>query len=73
MKKKLSALMMTCMLTFALAACGNTGNDGEEPEPELEDTAEAGLVVYFSWSGNTESVALEIRSEERRVGKECGS
>lgn len=99
MKKKLSAVMMACMLTFALAACGNTGNSAEEstiPEPsttevpvvetesemeteesalpvdteettesqpELEDTAETGLVVYFSWSGNTESVAVEIQNQ----------
>lgn len=99
MKKKLSAVMMACMLTFALAACGNTGNSAEEstiPEPsttevpvvetesemeteesalpvdteettesqpELEDTAATGLVVYFSWSGNTESVAVEIQNQ----------
>ena len=100
MKKKLFAVMMACMLTFALAACGNTGNNAEEstiPEPstteapaaeteseaeteqstppadtsdettesqpELEDTAETGLVVYFSWSGNTESVAVEIQNQ----------
>ena len=100
MKKKLFAVMMASMLTFALAACGNTGNHAEEstiPEPsiteasaakteseaetkestppadtseetmesqqELEDTAEIGLVVYFSWSGNTESVAVEIQNQ----------
>ena len=27
MKKKLFAVMMVCILTFALAACGNTGNN----------------------------------------------
>ena len=100
MKKKLFAFMTACMLTFALAACGNTGSNAEEstiPEPdttetpavetkskaeteesappadtsgettesqsEPEDTAETGLVVYFSWSGNTESVALEIQNQ----------
>ena len=100
MKKKLSAVMTACMLMFALAACGNTGNNAEEstiPEPdtmespaveteskaeteestpstdtseettesqpEPEDTAEIGLVVYFSWSGNTESVAVEIQNQ----------
>ena len=26
MKKKLFAVMVACLLTFALAACGNTGN-----------------------------------------------
>ena len=100
MKKKLSAVMTVCMLMFALAACGNTGNNAEEstiPEPdtmespaveteskaeteestpstdtseettesqpEPEDTAATGLVVYFSWSGNTESVAVEIQNQ----------
>ena len=97
MQKKLFAVMVACLLTFALAACGNTGNDMEEaavPEPsttvepvagtesepeseestspantsdeametesEPEDAAATELVVYFSWSGNTESVAAEI-------------
>lgn len=98
MKKKSFAVMMACMMAFALAACGNTEDDAEEsavPEPsaaeapetesepeteentspadtseeaaasetEPENTATAGLVVYFSWSGNTESVALEIQNQ----------
>lgn len=100
MKKKLFAVMVACLLTFALAACGNTENDMEEstvPEPsttvepvvetesepeseestspantsdeametesEPEDVAETELVVYFSWSGNTESVAAEIQNQ----------
>lgn len=100
MKKKLFAVMAACLLTFALAACGNTGNDVEEsavPEPSTtvepvvdtesepeteentppadtsdeatetesgsEDAAATELVVYFSWSGNTESVAAEIQNQ----------
>lgn len=100
MKKKLFAVMVACLLAFALAACGNTENDMEEsavPEPsttvepvveiesepeseestspantsdeametesEPEDVAETELVVYFSWSGNTESVAAEIQNQ----------
>jgi len=93
MKKKLFAVMIACMTAFALAACGNIGNDAEESavaepsateaetesEPETEEsasssdiseeveepenTAATGFVVYFSWSGNTESVALEIQSQ----------
>ena len=100
MKKKLFAVMVASLLTFALAACGNTENDMEEsavPEPstsvepvvetesepeseestspantsdeametesEPEDVAETELVVYFSWSGNTESVAAEIQNQ----------
>ncbi len=34
-----------------------------ESQPEPEDTAKTGLVVYFSWSGNTESVAVEIQNQ----------
>lgn len=35
---------------------------GEESQPETE-TGSASLVVYFSWSGNTESVANEIQAQ----------
>ena len=41
MKKKLFAFMTACMLTFALAACGNTGSNAEEstiPEPDTTET-----------------------------------
>ena len=59
MKKKLFAVIMVCMLTFPLAACGNTGNNAggsmipepsttEAPVAEIESEAETGVVVYFS-------------------------
>lgn len=35
---------------------------GEESQPETE-AGSASLVVYFSWSGNTESVANEIQAQ----------
>ena len=44
MKKKLFAVMMVCILTFALAACGNTGNHAEEstiPEPSITEASAA--------------------------------
>ena len=41
----------------------DTADEATETEPEPEDTAATGLVVYFSWSGNTESVALEIQNQ----------
>lgn len=100
MKKKLSAVMTACMLTLAMTACGNTGNNAEEAaisepgttekpaaeteskaeieestptadtseeaaasQPEPENTPKTGLIVYFSWSGNTESVAAEIQNQ----------
>ena len=35
----------------------------EAPVAEIESEAETGVVVYFSWSGNTESVAVEIQNQ----------
>lgn len=59
--KKLFSLALTFMKFFGLVACAN--NDSEEnstsSEPEATMDSEA-LIVYFSWSGNTESVANEI-------------
>lgn len=59
--KKLFSLALTFMMLFGLVACAN--NDSEEnstsSEPEATMDSEA-LIVYFSWSGNTESVANEI-------------
>lgn len=42
----------------------STGNDVtiENPTPEPEDDIDA-LVVYFSWSNNTEAVAVEIQNQ----------
>ena len=39
----------------------DTSDEAAESEPK--NTATTGLVVYFSWSGNTESVALEIQNQ----------
>lgn len=35
----------------------------EEPSEPEEETGSTSLVVYFSWSGNTESVANEIQAQ----------
>lgn len=90
MLKKIFALMMTAIMVFALAACGqtpaqNTNNQAssdsavssEAPETESSETetptsAEGEqtesadgktLVVYFSWSGNTEEMASYITEQ----------
>ena len=39
-----------------------TSEPSSEPSQEAEDSSDA-LVVYFSWSGNTESVANEIQAQ----------
>ena len=41
----------------------DTSAEAAESEPKPEDTAATGLIVYFSWSGNTESVAVEIQNQ----------
>ena len=76
MFKKTLALMTAAIMMFALAACGQTpaentetsassGSgtsapaDSEKTEPSDGKT----LVVYFSWSGNTENVANSIKDQ----------
>lgn len=76
MFKKTLALMMAAMMVFALAACGQTpaentetsapsggetsaSTGGEQTEPSDGKT----LVVYFSWSGNTEEMASYIAEQ----------
>ncbi len=39
MKKKVFAVMMTCMLTFVPADTADTPEETMESQPELEDTA----------------------------------
>lgn len=60
MKKILSAIMV-CTLVFSLTGCGRN-----ETEAETEAATASGgkaLVVYFSWSGNTENVANAIADQ----------
>ena len=68
--KKLLSVMLVGTAVFSLAAC--SGGDGEEEQPETQETAEnadteagegAALIAYFSWSGNTEDVAQEIQAQ----------
>ena len=57
--KKLFAVMMSVALIFAVTACGSAGGRTEESSssgqnaPERTAAEAKGLVVYFSWSGNT--------------------
>ena len=68
MFKKILGLMMAAVMVFALAACGQTPaknnetsapTDGEQAKPTNGKT----LVVYFSWSGNTEEMASYIAEQ----------
>ncbi len=40
----------------------NHQNDSSEPADETTEAGSKSLVVYFSWSGNTENVAKSIQS-----------
>lgn len=70
--KKLSILLTGILVTLGLADCGNAGTETATQSPAAEPTAAAEtqadntgsggntLVVYFSATGNTESVANYI-------------
>lgn len=75
MWKKILGILLTGVLAFSLAACGNsderkesgttaaaTEDKAEESTTEKKQTGKA-LVVYFSWSGNTKTVAEEIQKQ----------
>ena len=63
-KKKIFAVMVACLLTFALAACGNTGNDMEESAvPESSTTVEP-VVETESEPKSEESTSLANTSDE---------
>ena len=61
--------MMSVALIFAVTACGSAGDRTEESSssgqnaPERTAAEAKGLVVYFSWSGNTENVANSIKDQ----------
>ena len=60
---------MVFTLLLSLAACSsNTNNTGtssasQSSQPNSSQTGSKSLVVYFSWSGNTENVAKSIQSQ----------
>lgn len=41
----------------------STDSESSAPEPEATEPSSKALVVYFSWSGNTERVAKSIQSQ----------
>lgn len=65
--KKIVAAFMVCVAVFTLTACVNA-EGGLEKSPATEANASetstaTEVIVYFSWSGNTEAVALEIQDQ----------
>ena len=76
--KKIAAFLTVCLLLFSLSACAGTAQESEgDTQPQTNasapsDTAQAqsdtsgssdAIVVYFSWSGNTQAVAQEIQRQ----------
>ena len=67
--KKIASIFMVFTLLLSLAACSsNTNNTGtssasQSSQPNSSQTGSKSLVVYFSWSGNTENVAKSIQSQ----------
>ena len=58
--KKIIYVLIAGIMAFALAACGSGGSSENEGAQENTQGSSAGgnsLVVYFSATGNTESVA----------------
>ena len=72
--KKIFLIFMVCIMLFSLTSCGKT-NSGESStqDPNISNSNHENnqdnyyemksLVVYFSWSGNTENVAKAIQSQ----------
>ena len=55
--KILSAAIIACVMAVTFAACGG-GGDAIDNNPETPVTGESKiLVAYFSWSGNTQTLA----------------
>ena len=77
--KKIVSLMMAVIMSFTLAACGqtaqsetknvdtsgSTATDGTTDSPMQEKTDGKVLIAYFSWSssGNTEKMATYIQEQ----------
>ena len=80
--KKVIAIFLAAILIFSLAACGGTSGDTNSKtetstsETKTGDTSSANntstdgktLIVYFSWSNNTEKMANYIH-EYRKDGE----
>ena len=56
--KILSAAIIACIMAVTFAACGGGGDDAIDNNPEAPVTGDSKiLVAYFSWSGNTQTLA----------------
>ena len=72
--KKIYSLIMAFTLLLTFTACSNNTNDESSSSAQQQSdnqndsstpavTGSKSLVIYFSWSGNTENVAKSIQSQ----------
>ena len=59
-RRAIAALLIASMCAGTLAGCGNSGQSGT--------TGEGKVINIYSWN---DEFRQRVRSEERRVGKEC--
>lgn len=64
--KKICTLMLAILLVFTCSACSSkkaTEKKENKTQTDLKEANSKSLVVYFSWSGNTQNIAREIQKQ----------
>lgn len=64
--KKICTLMLALFLVFTCSACSSkkaTAKKENKTQTDLKEATSKSLVVYFSWSGNTQNISREIQKQ----------
>ncbi len=64
--KKMCTLMLALLLVFTCSACSNkkaTAKKENKTQTDLKEANSKSLVVYFSWSGNTQNIVRKIQKQ----------
>lgn len=64
--KKMCTLMLVLLLVFTCSACSGkkaTAKKENKTQTDLKEATSKSMVVYFSWSGNTQNIAKEIQKQ----------
>lgn len=64
--KQICILMLALLLVFTCSACSSkkaTAKKENKTQTDLKEATSKSLVVYFSWSGNTQNIAREIQKQ----------
>ena len=59
--KQICTLMLALLLVFTCSACSSKKEN--KTQTALKEANSKSLVVYFSWSGNTQNIAREIQKQ----------